>query len=276
MTGYLSYACSILISLTLTLYLKSLLQNALLSMGVTMENYDGKKTITGMGLLFFIPCIVSIFPLLAILSSVDILIYITVLFALTLAGYIDDSLGDKGRKGFKGHISGIVKGNLSTGIIKAIIALIMGATISSIYFSGIINIILNTLLFCLCVNIMNLMDLRPGRAAKSFLFFCLIVAIPASLNSIWILLPITTSLLLYIKGELQEKYMMGDAGSNLLGGLFGLYTLRVASGETKLFLIFFLVTLHIASEFKSFSKIINSTPILRYLDSLGQKRERQP
>lgn len=271
----LLYLSSIVIALSLTMYIKPRLIEMLSYKGMIMRNYANKEVVNGMGLVFLIPCIISIFPLWQIAGQENVVIYLTLLLSMTLVGYLDDSLGETSRKGFKGHLAGIMKGHLSTGIIKIIFALIMGVIISMAYFSALRDIAFNTILFCLCVNIINLLDLRPGRAIKGFGLFILFVSISSGLQSIWILLPIFGSLAMYIRDELDENCMLGDTGSNLLGGIFGLYTLKVGFSGTKYALLFILLLLHIISEFKSFSEIIESIPILRHMDSFGQlKKER--
>lgn len=272
----LLHLISIGISLSLTLYLKPRLIAMLSAQGMMMRNYTGKEVVSGAGLVFFIPCIVSIFPLWEVIGEENMVIYVALLLSMTLVGYLDDSLGESTTKGFKGHLGGVMKGYLSTGMIKLIFALIMGFMISMVYFAGIGNIIFNTILFCLCVNMINLLDLRPGRAIKGFALIILFISISSGLQSIWMLFPILSSLTIYIRDELDENCMLGDTGSNLLGGIMGMYTLKVASSGVKYALFSVLLLLHIVSEFKSFSEIIESVPILKSMDSFGQLKKERP
>lgn len=272
----LLYLSSIGIALSLTLYLKPRLIDLLHCNGLVKSNYAGIEVVTGMGLLFLIPCIVSIFPLWEIVGQENIAIYMIIVLSMTLAGYLDDCLGDNNNKGLKGHLKGMMKGRLSTGIIKIIFALTMGIILSMIYFSGIGNIIFSSLLFCLCVNMINLLDLRPGRAIKGFMFFTILVSISSGLHSVWILFPIISSLVIYIRDELEENCMLGDTGSNLLGGILGLYTLKTALPGAKYTLFAIFLILHIIAEFKSFSEIIESVPILKHMDSFGQLKKGGP
>ena len=87
------------------------------------------------------------------------------------------------------------------------------------------------------------------------------------------LLPIYSSLAVYIKDEMKEVYMLGDTGANLLGGVLGIFTLKAAYPGVKYLLFIILLFLHILAEFKSFSRIIDSMPLLKYLDSFGQLRK---
>lgn len=269
MTVFL-HLLSIIIALLLTWYIKPRLIEILKENNMVTTNYSGRVVVNGAGLIFFIPCILSVFSLWSLVDLDSMVAYIVLLLSMTLVGYIDDSLGTNSTKGLRGHIKGMISGNISTGIVKLIVALIIGVVISAVYFSSFIDIIFHSILFCLCVNFINLLDLRPGRSIKGFMFFTLFITLASGLKSLWILLPIYSSLALYIKDEMNEVYMLGDTGANLLGGVLGLYTLKAAFPGVKYSLFIILLFLHIIAEFKSFSKIIDSIPLLKYLDSFGQ------
>ena len=86
-------------------------------------------------------------------------------------------------------------------------------------------------------------------------------------------MPIFSGLSIYIKDEMNERCMLGDTGSNLLGGVLGLYILNVGRPWTKFGLYGILLILHFIAEFRSFSEIIDSSSILKRMDSLGQLKE---
>ncbi|MFY9177697.1 MAG: hypothetical protein WBI74_06945 [Caldicoprobacterales bacterium] len=266
---------SIITALVLTLYIKPRLIETLYKKNMIVTNYSGRDVINGAGLIFFIPCMLSALTLWKLIGLDNIFIYIILLLSMTLIGYIDDSLETSTSKGFKGHIKSMMSGELSTGIIKLIVSVIIGTLISAVYYSNVIDIALNTILFCLCVNFINLLDLRPGRGIKGFILFTLFISVSSGLRSIWILLPIYSSLTIYTRGEMEEIYMLGDTGANLLGGVLGFYILKAAYPGVKYALFIILIFLHIIAEFKSLSNIIDSIPLLKYMDSFGQlKKER--
>ncbi len=267
------YLSSTIIAISLTQYLKPQLILLLKNKGMMVKNYSGKEIVSGAGLIFIIPCALSVFPLWKVVGYKNIFIYIALLFTMVLVGYLDDSLGEDKTKGFKGHIRGVFRGNISTGIIKMVLTLIIGFMLSRAYFSRLTDIILSTILFCLCVNFINLLDLRPGRATKGFILFTVSVLLSSGLENIWIILPIISSLAIYIKEELHEIYMLGDTGSNLIGGILGLYIIKSASFGLRCTLIVILSLLHIVSEFRSFSVIIESVPLLKLADNFGQMRK---
>ena len=269
------YLLSIIIASALTLYIKPRLISILRNKDMIVSNYSGKDVTCGGGLIFIIPCMVAVLPFWKLIGQENIIAYLVLLLSMTLVGYLDDSLGEDVRKGFKGHLKALMTGCFSTGILKITFALIIGFIISRVYYSSILAIVFNTLLFSLSMNFINLLDLRPGRAIKSFALVTLFVSLSSGLQSMWILLPIYSSLTIYIKDEMEELCMLGDTGANLLGGILGMYVLKEAYPGIKYTLFILLLILHIIAEFKSFSKIIDSIPILKYMDSFGQlKKER--
>lgn len=269
------YMVSAGLSAGLTLYLKPRFIELLLSKGMVCKNYSGNTIVIGGGLILLIPCIIGIIPMWKIAGIENVILYIMLLFSVVLIGYLDDSLGDKNIKGFRGHIKSIFNKKLSTGIIKMVLGALIGFIIAFTYYSRPRDMFINTILFSLCVNIINLLDLRPGRGIKGFLALTLTASLWSKLQDIWILIPIFGAIVAYLPDELQERYMLGDTGSNLLGGLMGMYMIKAASLQTKYSFLLIFVLLHIIAEFWSFSKIIEFIPLLRRLDTFGQlKKER--
>ena len=72
---------------------------------------------------------------------------------------------------------------------------------------------------------------------------------------------------------MEERCMLGDTGSNLLGGALGFYTLIEGRPWTKYGLFGILLILHFIAEFRSFSEIIDSNSILKQVDNFGQLKE---
>jgi hypothetical protein len=117
-------------------------------------------------------------------------------------------------------------------------------------------------------NLVNLLDLRPGRALKAYALasapllrgrYGRMVAGP--LGAAVAILP----------EDLGERVMIGDAGANGLGALLGLRLAAGTSPRGRLALLTALAALTAASEVVSFSKVIAATPGLRELDALGRR-----
>jgi UDP-N-acetylmuramyl pentapeptide phosphotransferase/UDP-N-acetylglucosamine-1-phosphate transferase len=122
---------------------------------------------------------------------------------------------------------------------------------------------------------MNLFDLRPGRAIKVGLAAGLPTAMRGGASGILAAGPLGASAAL-LPADLQERSMLGDAGSNALGAVLGVAS-AARSGRVGLFLrAVALVGLTLASEKVSFTKVIAASPPLNALDMLGRRPVAQP
>jgi UDP-GlcNAc:undecaprenyl-phosphate GlcNAc-1-phosphate transferase len=70
--------------------------------------------------------------------------------------------------------------------------------------------------------------------------------------------------------DLRERAMLGDTGANLLGALAGLWLVLTLSGTGQLVAFVLLAGITLYGELRSISKLIERTPGLRQLDSLGR------
>jgi hypothetical protein len=126
-------------------------------------------------------------------------------------------------------------------------------------------------LLVLATNLFNLLDLRPGRAEKALILLgaglCLggWTAQPIELLGIF-----AGPILVGAWFTLRERAMLGDTGSNLLGAVAGVWLLTSLSESGRLIALVVLAALTIFGEFRSISKVIESVPPLRWLDSLGR------
>ena len=107
------YFSTIPIAIFLMVYLKPRIILLLYTKGLRTSNYHGREVVYGAGLVFLIPCIISVLPLWDQVGKDNLMIYLAVLLSMTLMGYLDDSLGDSSRKGFKNHINGLLSGYVS-------------------------------------------------------------------------------------------------------------------------------------------------------------------
>ncbi|MBN2167930.1 MAG: phospho-N-acetylmuramoyl-pentapeptide-transferase, partial [Actinobacteria bacterium] len=133
---------------------------------------------------------------------------------------------------------------------------------------------LNGFLIALCANLYNLLDMRPGRAIKCFLpVLGLIIAVNWGSNYMFASYLLSTgciSLALFY-GDLREIFMLGDAGSNVLGAIIGLGVAVSVSPLWRLVALTAVLALNLLSEAVSFSGIIDSVGALKWIDRLGRK-----
>lgn len=247
------------------LFLPYLLE--LLQTGTSLkENWQGKKIPTGSGLIF--PLVIT----LIFLPNEIIIHQSLVLFAIygvALIGLIDDFLGTAQQKGLKGHFYYLIyHKKLSTGMLKALGTGIIAFYLVLIFSEGYKAMFLDWLVLILSVNLINLLDLRPGRALKGALFLLFISAFFIS-GKAFVLPVITVGIILaLLPYDLKGLAMLGDTGSNTLGLLVG-WTLLQTPFLLKGIIVLAFLSLHIYAEKVSFTEVIQKNVYLNYLDRLG-------
>jgi hypothetical protein len=242
-------------------------------------------------------------------------------------GLVDDMYGSHGVRGFKGHWSALRAGELTTGGMKLLgiglaaagfavgPALVQGElSLGHVGYAGpsdtvaiIAGWVLGTLVIALAANLVNLLDLRPGRALKGYsllaavgvvgLVFRIarltaverafagnggpgaISLVPGPSAPLAALAAITLAILLLgpvfavWRYDLGERGMLGDAGANAAGALAG-YVLAATLPLWGLAVAAAVsLALNLASEKVSFSEIIERVGFLRWLDGLGRVRD---
>ena len=104
-------------------------------------------------------------------------------------------------------------------------------------------------LVALSANLLNLVDLRPGRALKVFfvLAFISVCLVPGE-TSVLLLFPFLLAALVYLPQDLAAQGMLGDAGANVLGGVLGLNLVLNAPALWQLLYFTVLVLIHLLTE----------------------------
>jgi Glycosyl transferase family 2 len=165
---------------------------------------------------------------------------------VTAIGLVDD-LWSGPERGFRAHLAA----RRSTGVLKLLgipaYALLRTRSLSA------------ALLVALSANAINQLDTRPGRALKVYLAAAAVVDAP---------LGVAVLLLPY---DLREMTMLGDAGSNALGALLGLNSVDRLTGRSRWLAIGALAGLTVVGERTSLGRMIERTPGLAQLDSLGRR-----
>jgi UDP-GlcNAc:undecaprenyl-phosphate/decaprenyl-phosphate GlcNAc-1-phosphate transferase len=205
-------------------------------------------------------------------------------YALGVAalGLIDDTLAEDRasmsgpaarpiRRGWRGHGRAALRGELSTGALKAIGSL--GLALFAMSFEGLSKPrwLLAVGVLVLATNAFNLLDLRPGRAIKAFV----LLGAGLTLGSLdprplWSLGLFAAPALVAGLYDLRERAMLGDTGANVLGALAGLWLVLTLSGTGQLIALALLVTITLYGELRSISALVERTPGLRALDSWGR------
>lgn len=197
--------------------------------------------------------------------------YIVISFVVGIAGFIDDRYGSKSVKGIKGHYLFLIHNKrITTGVAKGLLTMLLGLYFVSRIHNSILLLLFSTITFGLWTNIFNLLDVRPGRAIKGFWGMFIIVFL---LHFEHMFLPeglilLLTVVLFFV--DITERGMLGDAGSNIIGGIVAYWIIMFASNLELV--LYFLIGVYLTAyaEKKSFSKWIENHSIVRSIDQWGR------
>lgn len=274
LNNYIFYAVIFIIGFIGTCYAIPLFKNLLINSNVVRPNYKNDMIPVSMGIVF-LPMIIINGIILALFTAqyknlLYVFMFIFGMISMFFAGILDDIIGTREVSGLKGHFKSFFKGTLTTGGFKAIFGGFVGVLISIAISESIPDIIINTLIIALSTNLMNLLDLRPGRAIKVYLV--IMIAIFITLTGYVKILPllILPNVLAYFNYDLKAKAMMGDTGSNVLGISIGMIMVFGYSFNVRVSWLVFLVLIHILTEKYSLTKIIENNKILNFIDKLGR------
>ena len=262
------------IGIAITLLSIPMISKMLENSGMIRENYRGDMIPVGLGLVF-IPTLVinSIILIYSNIVPEKIIMIYMLLFAsiaMSFVGIIDDSLGNRGVTGLIGHFKALFKGSLTTGAFKALLGGFVGLTLAVTLSKSIPNIIVATLVVALSTNMMNLFDLRPGRAIKAYVILSLIIFLASAKFNREVMMLIVPAVLAYFYFDLRALTMMGDAGSNVLGVSIGVFIVSSFDLPVQLVSLVLLVAIHVLTEKFSLTKIIENNKFLNYVDKLGR------
>jgi UDP-N-acetylmuramyl pentapeptide phosphotransferase/UDP-N-acetylglucosamine-1-phosphate transferase len=194
-----------------------------------------------------------------------------------LVGGYDDLAGARPEqardKGLAGHLRALRAGRVSAGAVKvagigaagAVAALLTRRDRGA---AALADGVLTTGLVAGTANLVNLLDLRPGRAAKAGTLAATAgLAGPAG----GLVAGPLGATLGVLPADLAERVMLGDCGANALGALLGLRLAAVPGRGARTAALAAIVGLTLASEKVSFTRVIEATPGLRELDRLGRR-----
>jgi UDP-GlcNAc:undecaprenyl-phosphate/decaprenyl-phosphate GlcNAc-1-phosphate transferase len=192
-------------------------------------------------------------------------------------GVLDDLAGSGNRRGLKGHLGALAHGEVTTGAVKLAGLAATGLAGGLLLGGRRSDVVINAGLIAAGANLLNLFDLRPGRAVKvAALSAGLIAAGGAaggpdrSAGLAAVAAPLGAGLAL-LPEDLAERAMLGDAGANALGAMLGAAAATSLPRGARVGLLAGIVALTVASEKVSFTKVIEAVPALRRLDMLGRR-----
>jgi UDP-N-acetylmuramyl pentapeptide phosphotransferase/UDP-N-acetylglucosamine-1-phosphate transferase len=191
-------------------------------------------------------------------------------------GVIDDLAEDttERSKGLRGHLRAARRGRLTTGALKVLgigtTGLVTAALLADRDASPLrraADVLTDGALVAASANLVNLLDLRPGRALKVSAVLASVLTASGSEHAPAVVGAATTAW----AGDLAERDMLGDCGANALGALLGAATVATAPRPVRATVLAVVLGLTVVSERVSFSRVIAGTPWLHALDMIGRR-----
>jgi UDP-GlcNAc:undecaprenyl-phosphate GlcNAc-1-phosphate transferase len=245
----------------------------------TSTNYKGEPIIQSFGIHFVVHYILFLilYYYCGLLTyspnfiSFESFMFVILMFVLTILGWIDDHYGTKDIKGFQGHFKEFFFHlRITTGLLKAILGTLVALIISFFVSMTSLEWFFQTAVIIFSIHFFNLLDVRPGRTIKGFWIFLLLILPFFAMHDLLIyVVPIILSTAIIFHFDRRRVAMLGDTGSNVLGGVFGFYLVAFTPFKVQLMFLFLFLALSLLAEKYSFTSYIKKTPWLSKLDNWG-------
>ena len=188
------------------------------------------------------------------------------------AGLLDDLAAPDGPRGIGNHLRSAARGRPTTGLLKVVV--ILGSAIlvvvllpprpASATVAGVV-------LLAGCANVWNGLDVAPGRCLKAFLLPAIAFVAWGTIAEAPALVGLLIGAVLVLPFDLRESAMLGDGGANMLGFAAGIGLFEILPDPWVVVAAALAVLLNVAAETTSFSRVIDRTPPLRWVDALGRR-----
>ena len=189
-------------------------------------------------------------------------------------GALDDLAGDGASKGLKGHLGAAAQGRVTTGLVKIVGIGATGLVAAALADrrrddARVLDTVVGGAVVAGAANLANLLDLRPGRALKVTLLAALPLVLGGGAGAPRAAAAAGAALGV-LPPDLAGTAMLGDTGANAAGALVGTALLGSTGRRGRVAALVVLAGLTLASEKISFTRVIESTPVLRELDAWGR------
>ncbi len=186
-------------------------------------------------------------------------------------GSYDDLAGSGSSRGLRGHFTALAKGEVTTGAVKLLGIGATGLLAGALVQRKPVDKLLAGVVIAGSANLVNLLDLRPGRAIKAGLIAGTPAAALSGTGAGVLAAGSVGAAAALLPEDLAEKAMLGDAGANALGAALGVAAAARAGRGGLLLRAAAIVGLTLASEKASFTKVIAANPALNAIDMLGRR-----
>ena len=184
-------------------------------------------------------------------------------------GLYDDLYGDSHARGLGGHLRALRSGRLTTGMVKLAGLTGAGLVAGTMQRRRAAPALVDAALVAGTANLVNLLDLRPGRALKVITVTAGVsIAMDAPAGAVATATAAAAAVTL--PADLGERVMIGDCGANGLGALVGWCLATGLGHRGRAAALSVVVGLTLASEKVSFTSVIERTPWLAAVDGWGR------
>ena len=259
--------------------------------GLMRANYRGALVAFPAGIAIPAAALLALVPLalLAELASAEVFgpdagAVATYVLGVALLGLLDDLVAGaqppthaaggpaaSQPRGWRGHARATISGGFSTGALKAVGSLALALFVLAGRGLDASEYLLAVGVLVLATNLLNLLDLRPGRSIKALVVLGTALTLVGGVEPLRALGLFAAPALVLLPFDLGERAMLGDTGSNVVGAVAGLWLVLALSPAGQVAALGLIALLTIYGEFRSLSSLIERTPLLRRLDSLGRR-----
>ena len=273
------HSLTVVVSLLIAAVTVPALVRGLRQAGATRANYRGVEVAFPAGLAIPVVALIALVPLSLLQELAGAKIFrpevgpaVTYVVGVSLLGLLDDAFGgDPAARGWRGHARALGHGAPSTGAIKAVGALGLALFTLSGQGLGDGEYLLAAAVLVVATNLFNLLDLRPGRSAKALVLLGLGLSIGGlTVDPLWTVGIFVGPILVLLPLDLREIGMLGDTGSNTIGAVAGIWLVLTLSTTAQAIALALMLAITVFGEFRSIAAVIDRTPGLRWLDSLGR------
>lgn len=240
--------------------------------GWTALNYRRESIPLGYGLLFVPLFLMEAVWIAVAQQTVELAVGMLASAGMGLAGWFDDRFGTDGPKGLRGHVLALQHGVVTTGMIKVLAAFCLALLAASVRPVSLLEMAADVLLIMLSTNLINLLDLRPGRALKGSGLLLIIAATAGTLplDGVLVWACVLGCMVAAARDDLRGRVMLGDTGANALGFLGGVLCIHSLGVSVKIGLLVLFGALHLYAERSSITAYIEKSRLLRRLDEWGR------
>lgn len=194
-----------------------------------------------------------------------------------LLGLWDDLTGSDAERGWRAHVRALLHGRATGGAIKLLGGGALALVVAAARGEGVAWLLADAALLALSANLLNLLDVRPGRAAKAFLLAIVPLAFAALIVGEEQIVPgalaAAAAAAAFLSFDLRERAMLGDVGANALGAVLGYALLAAGSHVVRGAALLVLIALHTVADKPGLSRLIAAVTPLRRLDATGRVPE---